>query len=168
VSGALAGAAAVLAADHYAGSMWWVLPALLCWAVALAAVGCCDSATQRVPTALVRQAGVVTLVLLAAGSMAIGDYRALAMAAVASAAAGAILAVCWRFAGAGFGDVRLAVLGGLGLGHATERGLVVAVAAFILITVGLSVLTLARGGNRHTAYPYGPALATAFLLAAAM
>ena len=77
--------------------------------------------------------------------------------------------VCWRFAGAGFGDVRLAVLSGLrGLGivHPTHLGLVVAVAALILITVTQATVTLARGGNRHTTFPYGPAIAAALVVAA--
>ena len=77
------------------------------------------------------------------------------------------LLVCWRFAGAGFGDVRLAVLGGLGIVHPTHVGLVVvAVAAFILITVTQATVTLARGGNRHTTFPYGPAIAAAIVVAA--
>jgi leader peptidase (prepilin peptidase) / N-methyltransferase len=48
----------------------------------------------------------------------------------------------------------------------TQLGLVVAVAAFILITVTQATVTLARGGNRHTTFPYGPAIAASFVLAA--
>jgi prepilin signal peptidase PulO-like enzyme (type II secretory pathway) len=36
----------------------------------------------------------------------------------------------------------------------------------ILITVTQATVTLARGGNRHTTFPYGPAIAAAFVLAA--
>ena len=79
-----------------------------------------------------------------------------------------ILAVCWRVAGAGFGDVRLATLGGLGLVHPTHLGLVVALAAFILITVTQATVTLARGGNRQTTFPYGPAIAASFVIAAVL
>ena len=39
-------------------------------------------------------------------------------------------------------------------------------AAFILITVTQATVTLARGGNRHTTFPYGPAIAAAFVVAA--
>ena len=39
-------------------------------------------------------------------------------------------------------------------------------AAFILITVTQATVTLARGGTRHSTFPYGPAIATAFLFAA--
>ena len=74
--------------------------------------------------------------------------------------------MCWRFASAGFGDVRLAVLGGLGLVNPTHRGLVFAVAAFIIITLSQATVVLARGGNRRTHFPFGPAIAIAFAVAA--
>jgi leader peptidase (prepilin peptidase)/N-methyltransferase len=76
------------------------------------------------------------------------------------------LLICWRFAGAGFGDVRLATLGGLGLGHATHEGLLIALAGFALIIGVQAATTLARGGDRRSNIPYGPALAIGFLLAA--
>jgi leader peptidase (prepilin peptidase)/N-methyltransferase len=90
----------------------------------------------------------------------------LLISVVATVASGLTLLLCWRFAGAGFGDVRLAVLGGLGLGHATHRGLLMALAAFILTIATQAMLTLLRGGNRRTTIAYGPALAIGFLLAA--
>ncbi len=163
-TGALAGIAAALAAYH-AGS-WWLLPALLLWAYALAAAATCDAATQRIPTPLVRQGAVAVAGLIVIASAAAGHWRWVVLAAVCAAAAAVILALCWRFAGAGFGDVRLAVLGGLGLANPTRLGLVVAVAAFILITVTQATVTLARGGNRHSTFPYGPAMAVAFVIAA--
>jgi leader peptidase (prepilin peptidase) / N-methyltransferase len=164
VTGALGGIAAALAAWQ-AGS-WWLLPALLIWAYVLAAAATCDAATQRIPTPLVRQGALAVAVVVVLASAAAGQWRWAALAAVSASAAGVILTVCWRFAGAGFGDVRLAVLGGLGLVHPTHLGLVVAVAAFTLITVTQATVTLARGGNRHTTFPYGPAIAAAFVLAA--
>jgi hypothetical protein len=96
------------------------------------------------------------------------DWLGLATAALATLAAGLILWFCWRFVGAGLGDVRLAVLGGLGLGHVTHTGLVIGVATFTLITLTKAAVTLARGGTRHGSFPFGPALATGFLLAAAL
>lgn len=164
VTGALGGIAAALAAWQ-AGS-WWLLPALLVWTCLLAAAATCDAATQRIPTPLVRQGAAAVAVLVVLASAAAGQWRWAALAAVCAGTAGVILAVCWRVAGAGFGDVRLAVLGGLGLVHPTHLGLVVAVAAFILITVTQATVTLARGGNRHTTFPYGPAIAAAFVVAA--
>ena len=97
-----------------------------------------------------------------------GDWAGLLISGVAAAASGLTLLLCWRFAGVGFGDVRVATLGGLGLGHATHRGLLVALAAFALITLTQAVITLMRGGNRRSTFPYGPALAIGFLLAASV
>jgi leader peptidase (prepilin peptidase)/N-methyltransferase len=70
-------------------------------------------------------------------------------------------------AGAGLGDVRLAVLGGLGLGHGTHLGLVIGVATFALITLTTADVTLAQGATRHNTFAYAPGLAAGFLLAAA-
>ena len=166
VAGGGAGAAAIVT-SHRAGT-WWLVPALLVWGCAMVAVASCDAVTQRIPTPLVRQAAVGTGVLLAVGLAVHGDWRRLLISGVAAAAAGSVLLLCWRFAGAGFGDVRLAVLGGLGLGHATQLGLIVALAAFTLITLVQAGVTLARGGHRRTTFPYGPGLAIGFLLAAAL
>lgn len=170
LAGALGGGAAGAAAmvtSHRAGT-WWLFPALLVWGCALVAAACCDAVTQRVPTPLVRQAGGVTCVLVTVGLAVQRDWTGLVISGVAAAASGMTLLLCWRFAGAGFGDVRLATLGGLGLGHATHRGLLVALAAFALITATQATITLMRGGNRRSTLPYGPALAIGFLLAASV
>src|SRR3954464_4319244 len=166
LGGAVAGAAAIMASHRT--EIWWLAPALLVWGCALVAVACCDAVTQRVPTPLVRQAGVVTCALLTVGLAVQGNWTGLVISGVAAAASGLALLLCWRFAGAGFGDVRLATLGGLGLGHATHRGLLVALAAFALITGTQAVITLPRGGTRRSTFPYGPALAIGFLLAASL
>jgi leader peptidase (prepilin peptidase)/N-methyltransferase len=166
LGGAAAGAAAIVT-SHRAGS-WWLLPGLLVWGCALVAAACCDAVTQRVPTPLVRQAGGVTCVLLTVGLAVQGDWAGLVISGVAAAVSGVTLLLCWRFAAVGFGDVRLATLGGLGLGHATHRGLLVALASFALITVTQAVIVLMRGGNRRSTFPYGPALAIGFLLAASV
>ena len=166
VAGLIAGAVGVLAARQ-AGS-WWYLPALLVWALTLAAAATCDALTQRIPTPLVRQGGAVTGLLVLAAATLISDWRGLLLAGLAAGAAALILVACWQFAGAGFGDVRLAALGGLGLGHASPRALLWAVAAFTLITAAQAIWTLARGGNRHTLFAYGPALAIGFGLAATL
>jgi leader peptidase (prepilin peptidase) / N-methyltransferase len=71
-------------------------------------------------------------------------------------------------AGAGLVDDRLAVLGGLGLGHVDRTGLVIEVATFTNVTLATAAVSLARGGTRDGTLPYSPALATGFLLAAAL
>ena len=166
LGGGAAGAAAT-AASHRT-EIWWLAPALLIWGCTLAAAACCDAASQRIPTPLVRCGSVLTCVFLVIGLAVAGDWSGLVLSGIAAAAAGLTMLLCWRFAGAGFGDVRLATLGGLGLGHATHRGLVVAFAAFTLITMMQAVIVLARGGNRRTTFAYGPGLTVGFLLAAAV
>jgi leader peptidase (prepilin peptidase)/N-methyltransferase len=166
LGGGAVGAAATVAA-HRSGT-WWLAPALLGWGCALVAAGCCDAVTQRIPTPLVRRACVVTCALLIAVLAVHGDWRGLLLSGVAAVASGLTLLLCWRFAGAGFGDVRLATLGGLGLGHATHRGLLVALVAFALITVTQALITLLRGGDRRSTFAYGPALVSGFLLAATL
>jgi leader peptidase (prepilin peptidase)/N-methyltransferase len=165
--GGAAAATAVIMTSQRAGH-WLLLPALLVWASALVAAACCDAVTQRVPTPLVRQAGVGTCVLLTVALALYGDWRGLLISAIAAMASGLTLLLCWRFAGAGFGDVRLATLGGLGLGHATHRSLLVALAGFALIIGVQAVITLARGEDRWSTFPCGPALAIGFLLAATL
>jgi leader peptidase (prepilin peptidase)/N-methyltransferase len=144
---------------------WSLLPALLLWASALVAAACCDAVTQRVPTPLVRQAGVGTCVLLTVGLALHGDWRGFLISGVAATASGLTLLLCWRFMGAGFGDVRLATLGGLGLGHATHSSLLVALAGIALVLGTQVLITLARGGDGRTTIPYGPALVIGFVLA---
>lgn len=161
---ALGGIAGGVAAAH-AGS-WWVLAALLAWAYALAAAATCDATRQRIPTRLVWRGAAWTALLVVLAAVITGQWRWAVWAAVSAIVAGAILAVCWRFAGAGFGDVRLAVLGGLGLVHPTRLGLASAVGVFILITVTQAVVTIVRGGNRRSMIPYGPAMGLAFVIAA--
>jgi leader peptidase (prepilin peptidase)/N-methyltransferase len=166
VAGGGAGAAAIV--TSYRAGTWWLVPALLVWGCALVAAASCDAVTQRIPTPLVRQAAVGTSVLLAVNLAVHGDWRGLIIGGLAAAAAGAVLLLCWRFAGAGFGDVRLAALGGLGLGHATHHGLLWALVAFTVITLTQAVITLMRGGDRRSTFPYGPALAVGFLFAATL
>ncbi len=163
IGGSAAGAAAMVT-SHRTGT-WWLAPALLVWGCALVAAACCDAVTQRIPTALVRQAGVVTCALLTVALSVHGDWPRLALSGVAAVASGLTLLLCWRFAGAGFGDVRLATLGGLGLGHTTHRGLLIALGAFALITATQAVMTLIRARDRRSTFPYGPGLAIGFLLA---
>jgi leader peptidase (prepilin peptidase)/N-methyltransferase len=157
----------VAIAASYRSAGWAAAPALLTWSISITAAAICDAITQRIPTSLVRRGGAITAVLLLAGLSAQRDWRGLATTAIAAGAATVVLLLAWRFAGAGFGDVRLAALGGLGLGHATARGLLTAVFVFCAITVAQALIALLHGGDRHTTIPYGPALAVAFLTAAA-
>jgi len=162
--GAVVGATTVFAAlrvDNRALAL-----ALTVWGVVLVAASSCDAVTQRIPTALVRQAIVLVGLLLTSAFVLHRDWRGLLISMAAAALCGLVLLLCWRVAGAGFGDVRLAVLGGLGLGHATHRGLIFAVIAMAVASLMQATVTLWRGGNLQTPIAFGPVLSVGFLIAA--
>lgn len=66
----------------------------------------------------------------------------------------------------GFGDVRLGVFGGLGLGHATRQSVVTALAVLVVVTCAQAIWTFARTHDRRARFAYGPALVVALLVAA--
>jgi leader peptidase (prepilin peptidase) / N-methyltransferase len=166
-SGTVGAVLAVAAARHVAAPQWW-LPSLVTWAVTLATAAVCDARTQRLPTRLLWEGGSLTTMLILLAGLVTRDWRALIVSLIACTAASLILSLCWRFAGAGFGDVRLATVGGLGLGHVTQRGLTVAVVVFALLTAGQAIWTYARTRDRRARFAYGPALVVGFLFAAAV
>ena len=160
----LAGPAAVLAARS-AGS-WWLVPAMLVLAYCLGALATCDAVVLRIPTPFVRLTAVLVGVFVIGAAAANGHWQWAASAGLSAVAAGLVLAVCWRFIGMGFGDVRLAALGGLGIVDPTRVAVAAGALAFVLITLVQAGITLARGGDRHTMLPYGPAIAIAFMVVA--
>jgi len=162
-----AGAAVAAQAARHAGSPWW-LPALGVWALTLVAAAACDALTQRIPTPLLRRGALLTAALVALAGLVTHDGRALLVTVVACAAAGTILGICWRFAGAGFGDVRLATVGGLGLGHTTHRALALAVLACALASLAQAIWTYTRSRDPKACFAYGPALVVGFLVAVAV
>jgi leader peptidase (prepilin peptidase) / N-methyltransferase len=166
LAGAAAAAAAVQAARRV-DSGWWWLPALLTWALTVAAAANCDGLTQRIPSPLLRTGAAVSAALMVGASLVTQDWRGLLVTLFGSAAAGAILALCWRFAGAGFGDVRLATVGGIGLGHTTDRNLVLALLTFMALTMTQAICTYIRARDRKAHFAYGPGLVVGFLVAAA-
>lgn len=170
IASLLAGAVGVVVAFRTAlqtGSLWWLI-AVAPWAVVLARCAVTDAITQRVPTGTVRTAGVVVLIGLASVAIALADYKPLVLGLVGSAAAFGILALGWRYADIGRGDVRMAALGGLGLGAATARGLTIGVIAFALIAGVHAAVTCVRTRDRKARVPLGPALAVGFFAAAAL
>ncbi len=165
-AGAVAGLAAGLCLNRRAGEAWQA-PALLVWAVALAAIAVVDGRAHRVPTALARQATVLTLLLLLAAELIAGGTGT-ARALVTAGALGAVFRALVALAGVGRGDVRLAVLGGLGLGHLTRPGALAGGVAFT--AAGLLSLLLTRrrtAGAVQRRVPLGPAMVAGFLAAAA-
>jgi leader peptidase (prepilin peptidase)/N-methyltransferase len=166
VSLGIGAGAATAAGRASAGSL--VLATLGLWSVALAGCAVCDWATHRIPTPLVRQAVAAIASLLLLTALLDAQWRPVAVAIVACVALFGVALVGWRFAGLGRGDVRLAALGGLGLGWSSARGLALGLAVFCVACVVQEIVTLARGGDRHTMMALGPPLCCGFLVGAAM
>lgn len=145
-----------------------VLATLGVWSVALAGCTVCDWMTHRIPTPLVRQAIAVVTGLLVMTALLDGRWRPIAVGVGACVVLWALTLAGWRIAGVGRGDVRLAALGGLGLGWSSARGVAVGLAVFCAACVLQVIVTLARGGDRHTMIAVGPPLCCGFLAAAAM
>jgi len=144
--------------------VWWGGPSLLTVLhLYLAAVTIClaliDLDVHRLPDAVVLPSyGVVGAILLAHAALtgAWGELgRGLAGGAILFAAYFLTLLAYPR--GMGFGDVKLAGLLGLVLGHAGWPNLVVgSFAAFLLGGLFAVGLLLARRARRGTAIPFGP------------
>lgn len=166
VAGIAAGVVGAVLATRAGGAAAW--PALFVWATALTAAAVCDGVTQRVPTPLIRQGTVATALLLLLAAVLLTGWDRLGWAVLTAAASGVLLLLAERFAGVGRGDVRMAVLGGLGVGWVGigVGNIALGLAALCVVTVAQVLVVLARGGNRHTAIPYAPALALGFLVAA--
>ena len=142
---------------------WAVLSALLVWAVALGAAAGCDAVSQRIPTGIVRTAAATTLVLLILAASLNSDWHRALVALVAAVACYAALMA----ARVGRGDTRLGFLGALGLGAVGPRGAIIGAVALCLALLAQVIVTLVRGGDRHSRIAFGPALAAGFIVAAA-
>ncbi|SDG21579.1 hypothetical protein [Klenkia brasiliensis] len=143
-----------------------LLPALIVWSLALTAIAWCDSIARRIPTPLVRHATVAVFVLLTAGAVVANSWGTWgAGLGGALLMAGALMAA-WRYAGAGRGDVRLAALGGLGLGFASAVGLIAGLLAWAVVTLLQSIRAVARGGSLKTEIALAPGLAIGLFVAA--
>lgn len=165
-AGSIAGVAAVAATARF-GSLWW-LPALLVWSIGLAASATCDGFTQRIPTTVIRVAASASSALLLLACLGTHDWHRGVKTLITVAVSGILVGACWRFAGAGFGDVRLAALGGLGLGASTGISVLCGALTFAALVFVQGVWTMIRAGDRHVMVPLGPALAVGLLVAAAV
>lgn len=157
-----AGMAGALVAGRV--SPWWLVPLAL-WAVALVVAAAIDAVTQRVPRPFVGASGAAVGLAVVGVSTATADPGSLWLTAAAGLASFLIFGLCWRLAGLGFGDVRLAVLGSLGLGHARALGIASGCAVMGLVLLSQSLWTLDRTHDRTRAFPYGPAIAAGYLVA---
>ena len=133
--------------------------------VALAVV---DWRTRLLPSRIVLPATAVGLVLVGVVWLVDRDTDAVVRALLGLVVGRSVFWLLWRIrsSGMGFGDVRLAALLGLALGHLGWGQLVVGLyAGFLLFGVPGLLLAILRRDRAvlRTAYPFGP-----FLLAGAL
>jgi leader peptidase (prepilin peptidase) / N-methyltransferase len=140
----------------------WALPAYLVFAAGLFALAAIDLDVHLLPKKIVYPLLAILATLLVVASAATSDWRALWVGALCScswfALFFAINLVSARMLG--FGDVRLALVLGLGLGWLGVSEVVIGffVANLIGAVVGL-VLIATHRATRETAVPYGVFLA---------
>jgi leader peptidase (prepilin peptidase)/N-methyltransferase len=154
VLGAAVCAALALRAGGRPETVMWLL--LVPWGLLLARI---DLAAHRLPDALTLPAAGATAVLLGGAALLPGHQgswgRAL-LGGVALAAAYLVLLLI-NPAGMGFGDVKLALTLGLVLGWYGWAFLVAGfVLTFLLASLAVAVLLLARRATRRTAVAFGP------------
>lgn len=160
------GSGAAVVAVQAGHHRWNFAPAMIAWAAALLALAICDAGSLRIPTPLARHATALTAVLLVCGAFIGGNWIVPSVASFASAVASGVFLTAWRFLGAGFGDIRLAALGGLGLGDVSLNSLTVGLLVWTAVLAVQTGAVFGRGLPARTHVPLGPGLAAGFLTAA--
>ena len=138
---------------------WTLVPML--WFVPVAViVGVIDLRTLMVPTKLVWPAAGISVVLIAASAVGLGETAVVVGALLGAAVLSGALFVIWfaKPGGLGFGDVRLAVLIGLHIGALVGTGGMILVVFSVVLTMGVAAFVglilggvLWAQGNRRTA-----------------
>jgi leader peptidase (prepilin peptidase)/N-methyltransferase len=124
--------------------------------IALAAI---DLETRRLPNAIVLPAYLVGFTLLGAGGLLTGNAGALGWAAAGATISFTfyLLLAVIKPHGMGMGDVKLAGVLGLFLGHLGPAPLAVGLfAAFLLGGIAGIAILLSGRGTRRSAIPFGP------------
>ena len=157
---ALASAVATGLVALAVGPEWWlvVLVPLVPVCAALAVV---DWHTKLLPTRIVLPATAYAVVAALAGWAATGETADLLRAALGLVLARSFFWVLWfvHSAGMGFGDVRLAALLGVALGHLGWAELVVGLyAGFLVFGLPGLLLAVVRRDRRllRSPFPFGP------------
>lgn len=143
-----------------------LLPALGVWVLALTALALCDAIALRIPTPLLRQATVLVVVFWTVGAAVTGAMGPWARAFGGAVLMGAVFAAAWRYGEAGKADVRLALLGGLGLGFASWVGLVLGLVAWAMVVATQASVSRLRGGSVKTQIALAPGVTAGLLIAA--
>lgn len=150
------------------GADWWLV-ALLPLVPVCVLLAVVDWHTRLLPRRVVLPATAYVLLVALAGWAVTGDPDDLVRAAIGLVVARSVFWVLWfvHSAGMGFGDVRLAALLGLALGHVGWGELVVGTyAGFLIFGLPGLALALVRRDRRmlKTAFPFGPFMIIGALL----
>ena len=146
------------------------LPAYLVLCAAGVTLAAIDVRTLRLPDAVLLPTGLAVLVLLGLAALVDGTPTAFLRALLAAAAGfGVFLALALiNPSGLGLGDVKLAAVLGLALGHlGWEAAFLGLLAAFVLMALVGVVLLALRRVTRSSALPFGPFMLLGALLAIA-
>lgn len=174
---ALATAATLGVVGWRAGGDWRVL-GIVILAVTLVAVSLVDIARYRIPDRILFPGLGATTAVLVVGSLLDDDVGAIGRAAIGALLFSGVLLVLHLVspAGMGFGDVKLAVLLGLGCGWAAPSGgdaarnalvalmigslsgVLIGGVLYLLRRTGMAVLTDPDEPDRLTTFPFGPSL----------
>lgn len=147
------------------------LPTLLYLAVVGVVLTYVDIRVQLLPNAIVLPSYPVVIALLAVAAVVTGEWTAFARALASGAVLWTLFAVplLFRFAGMGYGDVKLVGLLGMPVGwFGVSEVLVGLFLAFCLGGIVALVLVLLRRAHRKTPIPFGPFLIVGFLTATAL
>ncbi len=161
---AFAGVALLIGPRAVLPAYWWAAGVAITLALT-------DVDVRRIPNRILYPGTAVGLVLLGVGSWIDATPAALLRAVAGGAIYFGLLAAIAIAArgGFGFGDVKLAFLLGLYLGHRSWAALAVGVfAAFLVGGVVAVGLLAARRARRGDAIAFGPAMIAAAFLAAAV
>jgi len=134
----------------------------------LLALACIDVETRLLPRRVVYLVLALVVVLLVAATVVTGHWRSLELAAAFSAGWYALFFVINRLDSRllGFGDVRLALVLGFGLGWLGVAAVLIGFFGANLIGAATGVaLIVAKRSNRSTPLPYGAFLALGALVA---
>jgi leader peptidase (prepilin peptidase)/N-methyltransferase len=160
-----------------AGGNWRII-GIAVMVLTIVAVSIVDIARYRIPDRMLFPGLGVTAAVLVVGSVIDGDSGAIGRAAIGALTFTAVLLVLHLVspAGMGFGDVKLALLLGLGCGWAAAglaeaarnallalmigslAGVAIGGALYLLRRLGVAVLTDPDEPDKLTTFPFGPAL----------
>ncbi len=136
--------------------------ALIVLAPLVSACAVIDADCHRIPTVLVRSAGLLCCIALGVGAWVADDWPRFGRAVLAAVAFAGVFGVKWVVGGTGLGDVRLAAVLALILGWLGWAEVFWLLVIPYVIALPVALARLVRG--RREAMAFGPPLVVGFYL----